>query len=120
MRYLGGVRGVGKLTHDGRTIARASYDFDEFATRPGLSTGTGEIKMTQRALESVFGRKDLKVLTDDGRSLSLRFADKRLRPASISAHVHVAYETPRPVSTPHRQTFGRRASGLASANRPLS
>ena len=89
MRYLGGTRGVGKLTHDGKLIARASYDLDEFFTKPGLMTGSGEIRMAHSALKSVFGRKDLRLLIDDGRSLSARFADKHLRPGSTAAHVSV-------------------------------
>lgn len=90
MRYLGGLRGVGKLTHDGKALARAAYELDEFFTKPGLMTGTGEIRMTYHALQSVFGRKDLKLLTSDGRSLSLRFTENRLRPATTIAHVSVA------------------------------
>lgn len=89
MRYLGGLRGVGKLTRDGTVVARASYELDEFFCKPGLMTGTGEIGMPHDELQSLFGLKDLKLLIKDGRSLSLRFAEKRLRPASTTAHVSV-------------------------------
>ena len=90
MRYLGGLRGIGKLMHGGESLGRAAYDLDEFYTKPGLMTGTGEIRMAHGALQAVFGRKDLRLLTDDGRSLSLRFAEKRLSSSTTSAHVSVA------------------------------
>jgi hypothetical protein len=53
--------------------------------------------MSPKALQDVFGRKNLRLLTDDGRCLSLRFSEKRLRSASEAAHVDVTGELP-PVS----------------------
>lgn len=97
MQYLGGLRGAGILTRGNETVARASYDFDGYLTDPGEVMCCGEIRMPSRALRKVFGRKDLQLLTDDGRLLSLRFSEKQLRAATNAAHVDVAGELP-PVS----------------------
>jgi hypothetical protein len=97
MHYLGGLRGVGTLTSGDETVARANYDFDGYLMKPGQVAVSGEIRMTPKALRDVFGRKDLQLLTDDGRLFSLRFSERRLRAASDAAHVDVVGELP-PVS----------------------
>jgi hypothetical protein len=94
MRYLGGLRGDGILKCGGETIARAAYDFDGFLSKPGQVTSNGEIRMPPEALKAVFGRKNVQLLTDDGRTLSLRFSEKQLRSASDAAHVDVAGDLP--------------------------
>jgi len=94
MRYLGGLRGDGILTCAGETIARAAYDFDGFLSKPGQVTSNGEIRMSPEALKAVFGRKNVQLLTDDGRTLNLQFSEKRLRSASDAAHVDVAGDLP--------------------------
>ena len=73
MQYLGGLRGAGILTSGNETVARASYDFDGFLTDPGEVMCCGEIRLPPQALRKVFGRKDLQLLTEEGRLLSLRF-----------------------------------------------
>lgn len=95
MQYLGGIHGAGSLTCGSETIARADYDFDAFLTKPGQVVGSGEIQMAPEALRDVFGRKDLHLLTDTGRRFSLRFSEKRLRPASDAAHVDITGNLPR-------------------------
>lgn len=92
MRYLGGLRGAGVLTRDDEEVARANYDLDAYQTRPGEITGSGEIRTTKRALQSIFGLTGLALVTDDGRKLKLRFTEKQLRAESISAHVEVVGE----------------------------
>jgi hypothetical protein len=94
MHYLGGLRGAGILTCGDQTIARADYDFDGFLTKPGEVTCSGEIRMPCEALRQVFGRRDLRLLTDDGRHLSLQFSEKRLPAESDAAHVNVAGDLP--------------------------
>lgn len=89
MHYLGGLRGAGILTCGDKTVGHADYDFDGFLTKPGQVTGCGEIRMSPEALTEIFGRKDLRLLTDDGRLLCLRFSEKRLRSESGAAHVDV-------------------------------
>ncbi len=95
MQYLGGIHGAGSLTCGVETIARAEYDLDGFLMKPGQVTGSGEIRMAPEALRDVFGRQDLHLLTDSGRSFALRFSEKRLRPASDAAHVDITGNLPR-------------------------
>ena len=94
MRYLGRLHGAGVLICEGETFARADYDFDGFLTKPGHVTGAGEIRATPEALKEVFGRKGLQLQTDDGRVLTLRFSEKRLRAANDAASVDVVGDLP--------------------------
>lgn len=94
MQYLGGIHGAGALKCKNDTLARADYDFDGFVRNPGEVTGSGEIRMAPDTLRQVFGRKDLHLLTDDGRLLSIRFSEMQLPVASDSAHVDVAGDLP--------------------------
>ena len=94
MRYLGALHGAGMLSLGEESLGRASYDFDGYVSRPGEVTSSGEIRTTRKALKSMFGMKGLRLVTDDGRTLSLRFTEKALRPDSISAHVDVMGDLP--------------------------
>ncbi len=94
MRYLGGNSGSGVLKCNGEEIARATYDFDSFFKKPVGVTSCGEIWLAATALKGVFGRKDVQLLTDNGRLFHLRFSDKELLPASDVAHVDVTGELP--------------------------
>jgi hypothetical protein len=87
MRYIGGISGTGTLKCDGEEVARVSYEFDGFYTEATGITRCGELRVAADALESVFGRKDVQLFTDDGRIFDLSFSDKRLRPATDIAHV---------------------------------
>jgi hypothetical protein len=94
MRYLGGISGSGTLKANGEEVGRASYEFGGyFRERIGV-TGSGEIRLAAAALESVFGRDDVQLLTDDGRLLDLRFSEKELLAASDVAHVDVTGDLP--------------------------
>ncbi len=93
MRYLGGVTGDGMLKCQEEEIGRASYDFDFYAKPVGMQT-CGEIRLAANVLERIFGRRDLQLLTDDGRLLDLTFSEKKLLPRSEVAHVDVSGEVP--------------------------
>lgn len=94
MRYLGGLSGSGTLTANGEEIARATYDFGGyFKERVGV-TGSGEIRLAAAVLQRVFGRDDLRLLTDDGRILGLRFSEDKLASDSEFAHVDVTGDLP--------------------------
>ncbi len=95
MQYLGGIHGAGSLTCEGEIIARVEYDLDGFLMKLDQVTGSGEIRMAPEALRDIFGRKDLHLLTDNGRRFSLRFSEKRLRSASDAAHVDITGNLPR-------------------------
>jgi hypothetical protein len=92
--YLGGISGSGMLTCKGREVGRASYDFDGFLRQPVGITSSGEIQVAAPILREVFGRKDLQLLTDDGRRLDLTFSEKKLPRSSDVAHVDVTGELP--------------------------
>jgi hypothetical protein len=101
LRYLGGISGNGTLKCDGEEVARASYDFDGYFNKPSGVTSCGEIRLAAAALSSVFGRKDVQLLTDDGRLLDLRFSEKQLPAASEVAHVDVTGDLPTPRNWRH-------------------
>ena len=94
MRYLGGTSGHGVLQSKGEDIAQTFYDFDSFFQKPAGITSCGEIRMPITILEGVFGRKDLQLLTEDGRLLDLKFSEKALPPSSDVVHVDVTGNLP--------------------------
>lgn len=104
MRYLGNLHGLGVVTHENRDIGRASYDIDGFAIHPRGVTGSGEIRLGPSDLARVFGRRDIRLRTDDGRLLDLRFSDKRLRDDDDAAHVDVAGDLPTTAGTWRNRT----------------
>jgi hypothetical protein len=95
MRYLGGFSGNGTLKHDGKVIARATYDFDGFHDRRTGTSSCGEIKSSAEGLRNAFQKKGLELMTDDGRTLILRFSDPKLPEAIEVAHVDVTGGLPR-------------------------
>ena len=98
MRYLGAISGSGTLKCGGEEVARATYDFDGFFRKPVGVTGSGEIQLAPVALKRVFGRRDVQLLTDDGRLLDLRFSEKLLAAGDV-AHVDVTGDLPSETET---------------------
>jgi hypothetical protein len=95
IRYLGVMRGVGTLTGgEGEDLGRAEYDIDGFLTRTGEIVASGELRMDAEALTLVFGRVGLRLLTEDGQRLSVRFSGKRPGEAGNAAHVDVTEGLP--------------------------
>jgi hypothetical protein len=94
MRYLGKISGKGMVLCNGERIEQAAYDFEVYLNKPMGITSSGEIRMSRTALTGVFGRKDVQILTDDGRLLDLRFSAKELLPMVDFAHVDVKGELP--------------------------
>lgn len=94
MRYLGGIHGTGILKCGSEPLGRADYDFDGFLRKPGDVIGSGEIRMPPEALRQLFGRKDLHLLTDDGRILTIQFSERHLPAASDATPVDVAGDLP--------------------------
>jgi hypothetical protein len=94
MHYLGGLRGAGVVACGEETLARADYEFDGFLMKPGQVMCSGELRMPWEALKDLFGRRDLQLVTDDGRHLSLQFSEKTLRAESDAAHVNVGGDLP--------------------------
>jgi hypothetical protein len=94
MRYLGGLRGTGALRLGNETLAPADYDFDGYAVPPGAVAASGEIRTTPEVLRKVFGRKDLQLVTADGKRLGLRFSEKKLGREGDAAHVDITSGLP--------------------------
>ena len=94
MQYLGVLRGSGVLACGEEEMGRADYDIDGFLTRPGEVVGSGESRMSPEALNNAFGRQALRLTTDDGRILDVRFSGKRLDPASDAAHADISGQLP--------------------------
>lgn len=101
MRYLGRLHGEGVVTADGREIGRAAYDFDGFAVPHRGVTGSGEIRLRHAELALVFAGRNVRLRTDDGRVLDLRFSDRDLRGETGVAHVDVAGQLPIPSAWNH-------------------
>ena len=89
MRYLGALRGAGVIICGTGPLGRVDYELDTYLVRPGEVVASGEIRMDPEALNEAFGRRELSLQTDDGRTLGLRFSGKRLSPTSNAAHVDI-------------------------------
>lgn len=93
MRYLGRLSGTGMLRIQGEDVGATTYDFDGFMREPAGLTSSGEIRLEASGLKRAFGRRDVQLMTDDGRLLDLSFSEKELRAEDV-AHVDVAGELP--------------------------
>lgn len=79
-----------------RTGIPATYDFDGFLRKNDEVASRGEIRMSPATLRDMFGRQDLRLLTEDGRTLYLSFSDKNDSLAGAAAAVDVSGELPGP------------------------
>lgn len=89
MRYLGALRGTGQLLGETEPLGRVDYDFDAYLVKPGEVVASGEIRMNADELNQAFSRRDLRLQTDDGRILGVRFSGKRVTPTTTAAHADV-------------------------------
>jgi hypothetical protein len=96
MRYLGGLRGAGTLNCGDQVLAPANYELDGYLIPSAGVSGSGEIRTAPEVLRKVFGRRDLQIVTEDGRRLSFRFSDKKLAAGDDAAHVDVTAGLPEP------------------------
>ena len=87
MRYLGALRGAGTLRCGGEAVAPAEYDLDGYAVPPRGVAASGELRLAPEVLRRVFGRRDLQIVTEDGRSFGFRFSEKKLTAGDAAAHV---------------------------------
>jgi len=93
MKYLGGLRGEGTLTLGDQALGPVDYELDGYATPPvGHVSASGEIRTASAVLKKAFGRRDLKLVTESGRELGLRFSDKKIN--GDYAHVDVTSGLP--------------------------
>jgi hypothetical protein len=89
MQYLGALRGAGMLIGGAGPLGRVDYELDAYLVRPGEVVASGEIRMDPDELKEAFGRSDLSLQTDDGRTLGVRFSGKRLTQTSNVAHADI-------------------------------
>ena len=94
MRFLGRLRGSGTLVCGDETIGAADYDLDGYMTRPGEVVASGELRMPAADLQRSFGRRDLRLLTSDGKVFHLRFSGKPSDSRGDAAHVDVTEGLP--------------------------
>jgi hypothetical protein len=89
VRYLGVLRGAGDLLGEAGPIGRIDYDLDGYLMKPGEVVASGEVRMDAGQLNDVFGRRDLRLRTDDGRLLQIHFSGKRISSTTTAAHVDI-------------------------------
>jgi hypothetical protein len=94
MNYLGGISGYGTLKSEGKEVGRAFYDLDGFYKKGLGVVGSGEVQVSATSLREIFGRKDVQLVTDDGRLLDLKFSEKNLSLTGDVAHVDVTGQFP--------------------------
>ena len=98
MQFLGVMRGHGMLTssNDGQDYGPAEYDIDGFRTQNGELVASGELRLSAERLALAFGRNDLRLQTEDGTQLTLRFSAKQVRAGASAAHIDVTGGLPPP------------------------
>lgn len=98
MQFLGAMRGHGTLTssNDGQDFGSAEYDIDGFRTQNGELVASGELRLPSERLAQAFGRNDLRLQTEDGAQLTVRFSGKQVRVGADAAHIDVTAGLPPP------------------------
>jgi len=94
VRFLGKLRGSGTLASADGTIGPADYELDGYAMRPGAVVASGELRMESGALQGVFDRRGLSLVTADGRVLPLRFTGKPSDRNGRIAHIDISEGLP--------------------------
>ncbi len=94
MKYLGALRGSGTLIAADGELGAATFEIDGYILRPGEVVASGEISMAPKDLARAFGQRHLRLRTDDGRELTVRFSARKLAAASASAHADFAGDLP--------------------------
>jgi hypothetical protein len=94
MKYLGVLRGNGVLLAGDETMGPVAYEIEGYTLRPGEITGSGDLRMEPDDLARAFGQRGLRLRTDDGRELSVRFTARKLASQSSTAHADVTGDLP--------------------------
>ena len=98
MQFLGAKRGQGTLTSsdDGQDFGSAEYDIDGFRNDKGETMASGELRLDPDRLALAFGRRDLRLQTEDGVSLDVRFSAKQMPEGTDAAHIDITGGLPAP------------------------
>ncbi|MBX3499378.1 MAG: hypothetical protein KF889_08045 [Alphaproteobacteria bacterium] len=94
MKYLGALRGSGTLVSPEGTLGDAAYEIDGYLLKPGEIAASGELRMAPDDLARAFGLRHLRLRTEDGRELTVRFTARKLPPASPVAHADFGGDLP--------------------------
>ena len=94
VRYLGGLSGTGTLRCGDGDVGQAAFEFDGYDREPQGVSLCGEIRLEPAALQAVFGRPDVELVTTEGQLFHLRFSEKTLPAAAGAAHVDVVGTLP--------------------------
>lgn len=94
MKLLGKLRGNGMLASADGPIGPAAYELDGYAMRPGAVVASGELSMDAGVLRGAFDRRDLHLVTADGRKLPLRFTGKPSDRHGRIAHIDISEGLP--------------------------
>ena len=89
MKLLGKLQGTGTLASADGPLGPAEYELDGYLMRPGEVVASGELRMKSPALQDVYARRGLHLVTADGRILSLRFTGKLGERDGRIAHIDV-------------------------------
>lgn len=94
MKYLGALRGSGTLLSADEELGAATFEMDGYTLRPGEVVASGALNMAPKDLAHAFGQRHLRLRTDDGRELTVRFSARKLAAASTSAHADFGGDLP--------------------------
>jgi hypothetical protein len=94
MQYLGPLRGAGTLSCGEEAFGGATFELDGYMMKPGQVVASGELRMAADALNNAFGRRELRLTTEEGYILHLRFSGRRANTSSQIAHIDVTEGLP--------------------------
>jgi hypothetical protein len=86
MRFLGKLYGTGTLASGDEKIGPAEYELDGYLRQPGAVVASGELRMAPEKLAEALHRRGLRLLTTDGRALTLRITGK---PMGDAVHIDI-------------------------------
>jgi hypothetical protein len=93
MSHLGVLRGSGMLSGRDGELGRADYELDGYLTGSGEIVASGEIRLAVPAVDHTHVN-DLKLTTDDGRVLDVRFSTRRAGSPNDVGHADVRGDLP--------------------------
>jgi len=76
------------------SLGTATYEIDGYLVKPGEVAASGELRMTPRDLARAFGLPNLRLQTDNGRMLSVRFSGRKLTSGCSAAHADFGGDLP--------------------------
>jgi hypothetical protein len=94
VKFLGKLRGSGTLASADGSIGPADYELDGYMMRPGAVVASGELRMAAGALQGVFDRRGLRLVTAEGRILPLRFTGRPSDRLGRIAHIDISEGLP--------------------------